>query len=399
MPEPSVIGLDLAPLRGPRTGIANYTIHLVDALLRRDARRRYVGFFGLTSAGLDADSMAPYVGGAEEGQAAVRRVGLFGSAKARLAREPLARAAYRALERALFAGELSRWPVALFHAFRFRPAADPGVPVLPVVHDVSTFRHPQWHPPERVRWLAGLGEALSNAPLVQTISEFSKAEIVDLFGIAPERIFVAPPAAAPVFAFRGEAASQADLAALGLTYGDYFLSVGTLEPRKNLRTLIAAYQQLGAGERARHPLVVVGAAGWGRLDLPRGTEALLAEGALRFPKHVGDAALRGLYEGARLVLLPSHYEGFGMPAVEAFACGAAVAHSADTAIDEVTGGLARRIAATDVDQWTLVLREAAADVVSDAAARAARIARARCFDWEVSARSVLAAYDRLVGAG
>lgn len=143
------------------------------------------------------------------------------------------------------------------------------------------------------------------------------------------------------------------------------------------------------------PLVIVGGAGWGDLALPSMTDQMISSGQLRFLKNVRNAELRGLYEGARLMLFPSVYEGFGMPVVEAFACGTAVAHSAETAMDEVSGTQGIRVAAMDVDGWTETMTDAlTVDDRSNLAAREERINQARKFDWRGSAAIVEQAYQR-----
>jgi glycosyltransferase involved in cell wall biosynthesis len=398
------VGLESGVLKGPKTGVANYTLNILGALLQHGERVRFVGFERLfwreiVSSMLPVDVANPGEPAASGwgGRLADWAADAALRVELRLSRVQPARAVYRATYRRWFAATVRSRRLDLFHAFNFRPPADPGVPVLPVIHDLSTFRHPEFHPADRVRWLDGLGETIARAPLVQTISEFSKREIVSVFGYPAERIFMAPPAAAPVFAPLGREATLRDLAPFGLEYGSFFLAVGTLEPRKNIRTLVAAYAQLSPAERQRFPLVVVGGRGWGELEFPAQAERLRRDGTLRFLEGIANPQLRGLYEGARLLLMPSLYEGFGMPVVEALACGTAVAHSADTSMDEITGALGRRVVATHVEGWTAALREAiAADPGADTALREARIARARRFDWSASADAVLSAYGRLI---
>ena len=161
--------------------------------------------------------------------------------------------------------------------------------------------------------------------------------------------------------------------------------------------MIAAYAQLPSAERARCPLVVVGGKGWGNLDLPAQAEALRADGTLRFLERATNRQLRSLYEGTKLMLMPSLYEGFGMPVVEALACGTAVAHSVDTAMDKISAGLARCVVAQDLDGWADVLREAITqNSHGDEALRETRIRRARQFDWRRSAEIVIGSYRQLV---
>lgn len=405
MQKEPAIGLESGILLGPMTGIANYTFHIVRSLLEQDGSFRYVGFERLAWRDISLASLHEVEVSHQERDASnapdkrvsgLARQAATGVAK-RLARAPSARSLYRTILRWRFAASVRSQRLDLFHAFNYRPPSDPGVPMLPVVYDLSTFRHPEFHPADRVRWLSQLGGLIDRAPVVQTISEFSKREIISIFGTPANKIFVAPPAAAPLYAQLGYDVTQPDLALLGLTYGNFFLTVGTLEPRKNIRTLITAYAQLSPAERAGCPLVIAGGRGWGNLDLPAQVESLRREGTLCFLEGISNPQLRSLYEGARLLLMPSLYEGFGMPVVEALACGAPVAFSADTAMDEISAGLGHRISAMDVDGWTGALRDALdRDDHADEAQREARIRQARQFDWRKSAGLVSAAYGHLI---
>jgi alpha-1,3-rhamnosyl/mannosyltransferase len=187
------------------------------------------------------------------------------------------------------------------------------------------------------------------------------------------------------------------LKAFDLTTGSYLLAVGTLEPRKNLKTLIIAYAQLSKHERQRTPLVIAGGSGWGDIGLPGETAALVQDGSLRFVGAVSDAQLRSLYEGAIALMFPSIYEGFGMPVVEAMSCGTPVVHSQDTSMDEITDGLALRLAALDIDGWSAAIRGAVADGrLTDGGERAALMKRARAFAWTISAERVRDAYSALL---
>jgi alpha-1,3-rhamnosyl/mannosyltransferase len=171
-----------------------------------------------------------------------------------------------------------------------------------------------------------------------------------------------------------------------------------LEPRKNLKTLVSAYGRLPKTMRARIPLLVVGGSGWGKLDLPAEASLLVNEGSLKFLGSVNNAELRSLYEGSIALLFPSIYEGFGMPVVEAMACGTNVAHSSNTSMDEITNGAAKRVDATDVDAWSAVMTDFAArsnpTVCRDTQAL---IDQAATFNWNRSAAMVRKAYDNLAG--
>jgi glycosyltransferase involved in cell wall biosynthesis len=250
----------------------------------------------------------------------------------------------------------------VLHCPTFRGPVRSSVPVVVTVHDLAVLRHPgtfnQWT--RRYSRFAVPRVARAARRLI-AVSEFTRGEMVELLGVPAERIRVIPNAVAEPFGPVGPAAD-----------GDYVLAVGTLEPRKNL----AAAQR--AARRLAVPLKVVGAKGWGGVEV---------DGWLG---RVSDEELAALYRGARCLVYPSLYEGFGIPVLEAMACGTPVVTSVGGATEEVAGG-----AAVLVDPH---VPAAIAAGIEEADARreelrAHGLERAAHFTWEGVAAATRAVYE------
>jgi glycosyltransferase involved in cell wall biosynthesis len=209
---------------------------------------------------------------------------------------------------------LGRMSAALdvLHCTTFRAPLRPRAPLVVTVHDVALLRHPnafpRWH---RASGTRALRAGVLAADAVVCVSAFTRDELLELLPVPAERIRVVPNAVDPVFSPDGAAVD-----------GDYALAVGTLEPRKNLAAAVEAARLAGIELR------VAGAAGWGGVDAP---------GWLGEPS---DEQLAALMRGARCLLYPSLYEGFGLPVLEAMACGTPVVTSRGGATEEVAGGAA-----------------------------------------------------------
>jgi alpha-1,3-rhamnosyl/mannosyltransferase len=388
------IGLDLSALHRPHAGVAVYARNLAGALATptaaAEAEEVFLGFDGLRMLplprALATGGMTPMPLPTD------RLIGLAGRIAGRVAGvRPLA----RQLRAAAFA--LGQRRIDLFHGLMTLPPGPLHRPFLPLIYDLSPLRHPETHPPQRVRAFARALPRLAAAPWINTISAFSAREIVALLGVPAERVAITPPGVDPGFLLPFRPAEEAAaLAQLELVAGGYLLSVATLEPRKNLATLIAAYAGLPEGLQARAPLVLVGQPGWGDLGLPAATEALTRRGRLRFTGHVPQPLLAALYRGAALFLYPSIYEGFGLPVLEALAAGAPVAISAGTAMEEAAGPHGLRLPARDEGAWREAMRQAIEAPDRSPPAAAARLAWARRFDWATTAAATRALYRRIL---
>jgi len=245
----------------------------------------------------------------------------------------------------------------LLHCTTFRGPIRAPVPFTVTLHDLALVRHPElfprWH---RVSGRLALGPVARAAARVLAVSEFTKREAVDLLGLDPDRVTVIGNAVEPAFTPSNS-----------LLQGEYVLAVGTLEPRKNLRRVAEAAARAGVELR------VVGARGWGGVEVPG------------WVGEVGDEELVELYRGARALVYPSLYEGFGIPVLEAMACGTPVVTSRGGATEEVAGGAAVLVDPLDVDAIAAGIAEAHArrDEL-----RALGIARASAYSWDAVADEV-----------
>jgi alpha-1,3-rhamnosyl/mannosyltransferase len=177
----------------------------------------------------------------------------------------------------------------------------------------------------------------------------------------------------------------------------YLLYVGTIEPRKNLTTLLRAFCDLSAELRDACPLVLGGAWGW-KSELERELfESEARHRGVRYLGYVADEDLPGLYAGAEALFYPSHYEGFGLPPVEMMACGGAAVVSTADAVREVVGTHAPLLEPDDLAGWRNAMRRAITDREFLAPYRRGALAHAARFNWDAAARQTHAVYQAVLG--
>src|SRR5438093_2914053 len=257
----------------------------------------------------------------------------------------------------------------VLHCPTYRGPLRSRLPLVVTVHDLAVLRHPEAFN----RWTRAYSprvvpRVLRAARRVIAVSQFTRRERVELLGVPDEKIRVVPNAVSDEFTREGPAEG-----------GDYVLAVGTLEPRKNLDRLVEAVR------RTDRELRVVGARGWGGVEV-RGN-------GVRWLGEVDDVQLARLYRGATCVAYPSLYEGFGIPVLEAMACGVPVVTARGTAMEEVADGAAVLVDAHDPAEIAAGLAQAVAD---RAQLVAKGLERARLFRWDAVAAATVGVYREAV---
>lgn len=266
------------------------------------------------------------------------------------------------------------------------------------LHDVMFMRHPEFLHPEWVDSLKKMvGQATSRADAVIAVSEFTKRELVECLGLPEQRIHVIPNGIGPGFC---QIADQARLDRARAKYdvtAPYALFVGRLEPKKNLGTLIRAWHEMRRMSGQRITLVVAGSKGPSYPALRGLARELGVERDIRFTGAVEGPDLPALYAGAELFVFPSLYEGFGIPVLEAMACGTPVVASTCAAVSEVAGDAALAVDPTNVEE----LAAAMSHVITQSELRRklveSGLRRAKEFSWARTARGILALCEDLGG--
>lgn len=287
--------------------------------------------------------------------------------------------------------------IDLFHATDHHIPRLRGVPVVATIMDAIPFVHPEWVS-KNLRWAknAAFRRTAHWAEHVITISEFSKRDIVDAFGLDERNITVIPLGYNESLRLRVEATVGREILQRYGVKEDCFLFVGTLQPRKNVRRIIEAHQSLTADIRSAHPLVIVGHYGWGDDALLDDIEKMEKAGRGRWLSGVAENELRALMQSAKAMVYPSLYEGFGLPVLEGFAAGIPVISSTTTSIPEVAGDAALLVDPLE----TGAIAHAMQRIVEDEALAMQMVqrgtARLSQFSWSQCAKSTLDVYEKVL---
>ena len=296
----------------------------------------------------------------------------------------------------LLAGRAARRAGAgLLHGVHYELPLRSRLPQVVTVHDLTLLTHPEWHEASKVRYFGwAMRRAVASATRVLCVSATTAADLTERLGVPGDRVDVTPlgtdlrPATdAPVAEVRRR---------LGLD-GPYLLGLGTVEPRKDLPTLVRAFAALAA--ELPHRLVLAGLAGWGAGELEAAVAASGVADRILVTGYVADADKAALLTGADVFAYPSRYEGFGLPVLEAMACGTPVVTTTGGSLPEVAGDAATLIDPGDEDALAAAIAKLATDLAARQDAAARGLARAATFTWKRCADLTATAYARAILEG
>lgn len=370
------IGIDYTSAARQSAGIGRYTRELVNALLTVDSRHRFTLFAasgGLRSFEFDVQP----------------------SVNVRLRKVPvtddwLARLWHRL--RVPIPVELITGPIDVFYSPDFvLPPTLPGSRTVVTVHDLSFLHYPSHFLPKLVRYLCrAVPRSVETADLVLADSQATKRDMINQLGTPPHKVKVIYSGVDKRFSPEGVSGEQELLRAkYDIGDGDYWLSVGTIQPRKNYLTLIEAFRRLAPEAR----LVIAGAPGWLYDDVVQ--QAGGCGDGVRILGYVDDADLPALYRNAELFVFPSLYEGFGLPVLEAMASGVPVVCSDSSSLPEVVGDAALLVDPRDPSAMAAAIAEVTHTPSLRHALVRRGLSRASQFTWEQAGQELLQAFEEL----
>jgi len=267
------------------------------------------------------------------------------------------------------------------------------------IHDLSFLRHPECSSPALLEYLmSAVPRSVARADLILADSQSTQHDLIELMGMDPARIRVVYPAVDDTFA----RSNQAGVAAVRARHdigGPYILSLGTLQPRKNYVRLIEAFRILKDTSDIPHRLVIGGGPGWLYEPIYETIETLGLQNEVRMLGYVDEGDLPALYTGADVFCFPTLYEGFGIPVLEAMACGTPVVASNTSSLPEAAGDAALLMSPTDTEAMAEALGRAITDTDLREHLIQSGLVQCQRFSWSDSARDLHMAYMDLLHGG
>lgn len=361
------IAIDYTSAARQRAGIGRYTRSLIRALSAQDSANSYALYVPRDALYLDALRAFP--------------------PNFRVARAPLNERYMVALwqrARAPLPIEILTGATQVFYSPDFVLPPTRAKRKILTIHDLSFKRHPETAVPN-LKWYLeqAVPRAIQRADLILADSDATRRDVQEFFNVSADRAQTLYAGCDDFFQRVGDARVLQTLRAKYALRKPFILNVGTLEPRKNLTRLIEAFAQLR--QRRDLELVIAGGRGWMYDEIYEAPQKFGVSAQVRFIGFTPDEDLPALYSLAELFVYPSLYEGFGLPALEALACGAAVVASNNSSLPEVTGDAALLIDPRDTAALTWAMQRLLDDSTWRATLRQKALAQAKKFSWEKSA--------------
>ena len=297
--------------------------------------------------------------------------------------------------------ELRKNPVDVLHVQFTAPPFCP-CPTVVSIHDLSFEHLPEtFKRRSRMQLRLTVRNSARRAARILSLSEHSRRDIIDTYGISPERITAIPLAAASHFAPVDDSRELQRVRHIYRINGDYILSVGSIQPRKNLARLVKAYAFLrGEYSADKLPkLVLAGKCAWLYDETLRALDETGLREAVVLTGYVPQADLPALYSGALCFVYPSYFEGFGLPPLEAMKCGTPAIVGNRTSLPEVVGDAALTVDPFDVEAIAAAIRRLMSDSQLRQELRSKGQQRAGMFDWRETARKTLQVYKEVAQSG
>lgn len=369
------VAINATPLIFPASGVAQYARSLAQALLKRSDVECFF-FYGY---GWSRELRRSAVPGTERLKSLLLKL------------LPRPDAVVRRVQQGFFRS-VDRLACGVYHEPNFFPFKS-DLPTVTTIHDLAPLRFPDTYTERsRLKWQTLLPNALSNSRLILTDSEFIRAELLSVFDVDPSKVRAIPLGVNPEYRVLSDAVLAKGLARYSLESRRYSLSVGTIEPRKNLLTTLQAYRTLPIGLARQFPLIIVGGRGWLTTRIEEAIKKLESEGRARYLGYVEQADMPVLYGGAKMLVYPSLYEGFGFPPLEAMACGTPVVISNRASLPEVVGGAGLQIDPMDGEALKAAILSLLSESDRWTQLRDAGLSRARAFSWDRCAELTVEAY-------